>query len=150
MTARFWSKVDQTGDCWLWTAHVHPSGYGQFYWKSKQTYAHRVAYEIANGPIPARMEIDHRATCPKHCVRPEHLRLGTRKQNGENRAGAQANSRSGVRGVSWNKCSWVAQVKHNGAYVYVGRFPTVAEARDAVIAKRNELFTHNDQDRITL
>jgi hypothetical protein len=147
--SRFWSKVDQTGTCWLWTAYVHPSGYGQFYWNGRQTYAHRASYEIAHGPIPAGMEIDHRATCPRNCVRPEHLRLATRKQNVENRTGAQTNSKSGVRGVRWNKCSWVAEVKHHGVLIHVGRFPTLAEAEVAVIAKRNELFTHNDLDRMT-
>ena len=27
---RFWSKVDKSGDCWLWTASCARSGYGQY------------------------------------------------------------------------------------------------------------------------
>jgi hypothetical protein len=34
--SRFWSKVDTSGDCWLWTGGVSPKGYGvsrQVVWK---------------------------------------------------------------------------------------------------------------------
>jgi hypothetical protein len=95
------------------------------------------------------VELDHRHTCPKNCVNPDHLRPVTHKQNHENRAGPQRNGHSGVRGVTWNKKNqaWQAQVKHHQKTHYAGIFDTVEEAEAAVIAKRNELFTHNDRDR---
>ena len=71
-------------------------------------------------------------------------------QNHENRAGARADSSSGVRGVFWEKrrgC-WTARVRHNQKVHHVGQFPTLEDAESAVIAKRNELFTHNDLDRV--
>jgi hypothetical protein len=40
-------------------------------------------------------------------------------------------------------------VKHDGKRIYLNRFDTTPEAEAAVIAKRNELFTHNDLDRLT-
>jgi hypothetical protein len=67
----------------------------------------------------------------------------------KNRRGANADSRSGIRGVSWcrpRRC-WVAYIGHNGKRLYIGGFPSLAEAEAAVIAKRNELFTHNEADR---
>ena len=139
---RFWAKVDKTGECWLWTAATD-RGYGFFFNGTKMVPAHRWAYENSTGPIPEGMLIDH--IChTKACVNPAHLRLATQKQNGENRRGAQANSRSGVRGVSWDdrRGHWVAQIGHHGRHIYVGSFATVAEAEAAVIAKREELFTH--------
>lgn len=111
--------------------------------------AHRFAYESLVGPVPEDRQLDHRYTCPKRCVRPDHLRLATRKQQRENLVGAQTNSMSGVRGVSWDaRCNrWRADVNHNKQQFYLGRFATVEEAAAVVIAKRLEVFTHNDADR---
>ena len=74
----------------------------------------------------------------------------TGKQNQENRGGSAATSVSGVRGVSWNakRRKWYGFVRHNSATIYLGSFDTVAEAEAIVTAKRNELFTHNDRDRV--
>jgi hypothetical protein len=76
------------------------------------------------------------------------------KQNKENLRGASKNSKSGARGVWWHKSSnrWQARVGHDGKQVHVGYFGTIAEAEAeaAVIAKRNELFTHNDLDRLVV
>lgn len=147
---RFWAKVQKTESCWLWTAYRDEEiGYGQASIDGRPQWAHRVAYRWANGPIPHGMEIDH--VCHvRHCVNPEHLRLATKKQNAENRVGAQGNSKSRVLGVSWFKSrnKWVARVTHNGKPHHVGYFDDLEEAEAAVIAKRKELFTHNDFDRI--
>lgn len=145
---RFWAKVDMTSDCWLWTAHVTQRGYGQFWDGNKLVKAHRFSYELSVGTIPAGLDLDHRHTCPKNCVRPDHLRPATRKQDNENRRGAQTNSKSGVRGVHWDKSRkrWAAHLQHNGKSIAVGRFDTIEEAEAAVVAKRLELFTHSDAD----
>lgn len=99
-------------------------------------------------PIPDGMDIDHMCHV-RECVNPSHLRACTRKQNLENRAGADRDSKSGVRGVHWRKDirKWNAKVRHNSRDYYVGVFQSLEEAEAAVIAKRNELFTHNDTDR---
>lgn len=146
---RFWSKVDKTGDCWFWTATVNNSGYGTYWLDGKYVLAHRHTYALANGEIPDGIFIDH--TCyAHHCVNPAHLRAATRKENGENRQGPQRNNTSGVLGVSWDAKNqrWRAKVVHSGKSHHVGRFENLWDAEAAVTAKRNELFTHNEQDRI--
>lgn len=150
MSERFWAKVDKRGpdECWEWEA-VRRGGYGRFSVKGRLREAHRVAYELTFGPIGDGMMIDHR--CHNHpCCNPAHLREATHKQNSENRAGpTRLNRSSGVRGVHRSsKNRWVAEMNHNGERFRVGLFRTVAEAEAAVIAKRNELFTHNDRDRV--
>lgn len=149
--ARFWSKVDflRGNGCWLWTASANPKGYGWFRLNGKARFAHRVAWGDINGPVPAGMQLDHRHTCPKNCIRPDHLRPVTNKQNHENLARANRNSKSGVRGVVWHKPTglWFANVGHNGKKYSCGYFKTIPEAENAVRLKRIELHSHNDADR---
>lgn len=78
--ARFWSKVDKTSGCWLWTGAVTGSGYGSGSAGGKAVLAHRWAYELMVGPIPEGLEIDHlcRVTL---CVNPAHLEPVTHDEN---------------------------------------------------------------------
>jgi len=145
---RFWAKVDKTGDCWLWTAALSRQ-YGRFYVAGRLVMAHRFAYELERGEIPAGHELDHRPTCPKRCVNPAHLRPVTHAQNLQNRPGPNANSTSGARGVVWDRKAgkWRARAKLHGKWHYGGTFDQVPDAEAAAIALRNRLFTHNDADR---
>lgn len=146
---RFWSRVERGQDCWLWTGAANDKGYGQLWVRRSCLYAHRISYELHYGEIPDGMFVDHRVYCPKRCVHPLHLRLATRKQNGENRL-LNSNNVSGVQGVWFESFTgkWRAMVRHNGKRVHVGRFATLLEAENAVVSKRIELFTHNDLDRV--
>jgi hypothetical protein len=62
-------------DCIIWPLHVDKDGYGKRTYLSRNgQLAHRVAYEIAHGPIPDARDVDH--TCfVRACVNVEHLRL---------------------------------------------------------------------------
>jgi len=142
---RFWSKVNKTNTCWNWTAR-NTRGYGKFWFAGREVQAHRYSYELANGPIPEGMFIDHK--CHNGiCVNPNHLRLATNKQNMEHLASARSNT--GVRGVTWSEWTgkYIATVGHNGKQHSAGSHNTLEAAEAAVIAKRNELYTHNDADR---
>jgi HNH endonuclease/AP2 domain len=153
---RFWSKVNRNGptaahmetNCWQWTAYTNPKGYGIFH-TYRPVMAHRFAYELVNGPIPAGMQIDHRCL-NSACVNPAHLRLATNKQNAEHKCGARRDSKTGVRGVYWHKAAgrWIATAGHNGKIVHLGLFDTIEDADAAARAKRLELFTHNELDRL--
>jgi hypothetical protein len=78
--ARFWAKVSLQSGCWPWTAYIAPTGYGMFCLNRRMTYAHRVAYEIVNGPIPEGLQIDHLCRV-RHCVNPAHLEAVTQREN---------------------------------------------------------------------
>ena len=150
---RFWAKVDKDGPvapgmdspCWVWTRDCRNS-YGRFVVDGKTVAAHRFSYSLAIGPIPPGYVIDHRCHTTL-CVNPDHLRAVTQKQNAENRRGASRTNSVGVRGVSLVKGKYVAHVGHNREVIYLGTFPTLDEAAAAVLAKRLELYTHNDADR---
>jgi len=146
---RFWEKVDKTEACWTWTGAFRGAAkdYGCIRIGGRNEMAHRVAYELCVGAIPPDMFVDHQCH-NRGCVRPDHLRLVTRKQNLEHQIGAHANSKSGIRGVRKQKNRWRAEVGHHGKTVYVGLFLTKEEAAEAARLKRLELFTHNDADRV--
>lgn len=147
--ARFWAKVDKTGECWLWTGACNSGGYGTLVRQGKKFYAHRYSFAARGIEIPAGMLVDH--ICHTlACVRPDHLRIVTQKQNMENLNHGRSGSKSGIRGLSWNRPlgKWQAVVRHHGVAFTVGYFDDLAAGEAAVIAKRNELFTHNDADRV--
>ena len=75
---RFWAKVKKTRRCWIWTGTT-PNKYGMIRCPPMRP-AHRVSWEIHYGPIPKDMCVLHRCDNPP-CVRPDHLFIGTKKDN---------------------------------------------------------------------
>lgn len=79
---RFWPKVRQEGDCWLWIASTDQHGYGHFYPTRKRTVAaHRWSYEFLRAEIPEGLQLDHLCRTPS-CVNPWHLEPVPAQVNG--------------------------------------------------------------------
>lgn len=79
-TERFWSRVQKTDECWIWTAGATAEGYGEIRVDGVERYAHRLSYEWAKGSIPKGLTIDHLCRNPR-CVNPDHLETVTRREN---------------------------------------------------------------------
>jgi hypothetical protein len=94
---RFWTKVEKSASCWLWIASRDGNGYGTF-WNIDQRRldrAHRVAWEMTYGPIPNGLHVLHHCDVPP-CVRPDHLWLGSHRDNMLDR---EAKGRTNINGL---------------------------------------------------
>ena len=101
--------------------------------KGKKYAVHRIAYEIAHGPIPTGMEIDHinRVKTDNRLI---NLRLATHTQNACN-SKIRKDNISGSVGVFWveSRLRWVATIRVNKIKKYLGSFKTKEKACEARI-----------------
>ena len=92
---RFWSYVERSSPeaCWEWRGCRQPDGYGV--WTTtergpggeavrRKHRAHRHAWTVVNGPVPAGRRVLHRCDNPP-CCNPDHLYVGTAADNARDR-----------------------------------------------------------------
>lgn len=78
--ARFHTKTTPGPDgCTNWTGKLD-NGYGRFWLDGRCLLAHRVAWEIANGPVPSGLQLDHLCR-NRACVEATHLEPVTVAEN---------------------------------------------------------------------
>lgn len=78
---RFWSRVRKGDGCWLWLGGRESNGrYGACKIAGRSQGAHRWAYELTHGQIPAGLVVRHRCDNTL-CCNPDHLEVGTQLDN---------------------------------------------------------------------
>jgi hypothetical protein len=109
---KFWSRVQIVeGDgCWLWTAGKTGSGYGAIRMHGRQCLSHRIAFEDAYADVPPGLKVLHTCDNPP-CVRPDHLWLGTSKDNTDDMCAKGRNAFGEDHPIAKLKCQDVENIR---------------------------------------
>lgn len=95
---------------------------------------------------PKGVKVDHK----NHNTldnRSENLRLSTSIENGQNREKAQADSKTGIRGIHWDERlkKWIAQATINREKIYLGTFSEILKAQEAVELFRSKYMPFSNE-----
>ena len=95
--------------CWLWQGRSNKLGYGRIVVDGVETRAHRAMYFMLNPTADKSLVVRHRCDNPR-CVNPDHLELGTQKDNmmdmhkrGRFRGGARPGNKNAAGNKGWMK-----------------------------------------------
>lgn len=113
----------------------------KYYCMIKNKRLHRIIMDAPKG-----LQVDH----INHDTldnRKNNLRLATTSENQQNRESCQSNSKSGIRGVCWDKQrrKWKCHIKLNGKKVYAKFFDNIEDAERDVIEARKRLLPFSQE-----
>jgi len=116
LVSRFWAKVKKSPGCWVWTGSRLATGYGRLKARGKHYGAHRMAYELTFWAVPSGMCVLHRCDNPP-CVRPDHLFLGSNRDNVADKVAKGRQARGDTHG-SRTRPDRVPRGERNGAHLH--------------------------------
>lgn len=129
--------------CTFWEGAKDYGGYGVASLNGKTITAHKKAYVLAKGPVPAGMVIRH--TCHnKCCINPDHLVVGTQQQNMDDKMAAGREARGSDVGGSKLTDADVLQIRSLAGMMSqraIARKFNITQANVSLIVRR-QTWTH--------
>ena len=112
---RFNLKYTKTPGCWNWAASLNLDGYGNIWRDGRTVLAHRASWELFKGPLPKGLLVLHKCDNTA-CVKPEHLFLGTQKDNMNDMAAKGRRARCpgekhGMAKLTWDQVREIRRLK---------------------------------------
>ena len=109
----FWSHVDiqNENECWNWQLYCNKSGYGQYSYDGQLYLTHRLAWIFVYGDIFDDLQVLHDPIIckSKACCNPNHLRLGSHKENHQDIDSAK---------LTWFQVNEIREMYNTGVYTY--------------------------------
>jgi len=114
--------VRQPNGCLEWTGYTGKGGYGRIHVGDTMALVHRVAWKLANGPIPDGMDVLHHCDNPPCCDTDTCLFLGTDADNAADRD-AKGRCRAGAYNAAKTHCKAGHEYTEANTYTYkTGRY----------------------------
>jgi integrase len=144
---RFEAKVDRSGEHHLWTGAKRADGAGHLKVDGRVVTAHRVAWELAHGPVPTGAQV---LACPEErcCVRVDHLSVRQAEQAAPERGRRESGSGSlrQVRAGVWKLTVTVG--RYEDGRVRREYFTIEADSRVEAERERAALVAELDASRL--
>jgi hypothetical protein len=143
---RFLSKIEKTDTCWFWKAKGRCNGYGFLKIDKRNIPAHRISYQIHNGDFDFNLHVLHKCDI-RNCVNPEHLFLGTNKDNIDDKVSKDRQAKGSDNGNSILNEEQVKEIKlhlQNKYYGYIKNLVSKYNVSETCIRdiKRGRTWKH--------
>ena len=123
---RFWRNVQKTEGCWFWMGTKSRNAYGVIGLNGrggKSVTVHRLSYIMHHGDIPDGYVVMHSCDNPS-CVNPDHLSIGTYKDNAQDAVAKGRHARMAPKGVENGKA-----VLNKEKVLYIRSKPDTSHAK---------------------
>lgn len=94
-----YKSVKRDSGCIEYVGTKDKDGYGVICYNGKTSRAHRIAYELAKGPIPSNLQVLHKCDNPC-CINPEHLIVGSSRDNQKDKVNKNRQAKGASHGAA--------------------------------------------------